>query len=152
MYLPAVSFLCFLLLLSFGLIQYPLIQWESCHNLGWTLDQAPSDWKKWHKASNNTDIMDILALCSAFYQKTCSFNLCVHDLLLWTTEKQPHVGRNVTVVKQFTAEFCYNSTLLQFKKLQAADDTLKTQWLYAVQRQVKSMIYIVFEIWIHCSC
>lgn len=96
--------------------------------------------------------MDSSALYDAFNQTTsCSFNLCVHDLLLWTTGKQPHVGRNVTVMKQVTAEFCCDSTSLQFMKLQAADDALKTQQRYIVQRHVKSVIYIVFEIWIHCS-
>lgn len=56
------------------------------------------------------------------------------------------MGRNVTVMKQVTAEFCYDSTSLQYMKLQAADDALKTQLRYAVQRHVKSVICIVFEI------
>lgn len=97
--------------------------------------------------SNNTDNMNSLALCSAFQHKAlCSFNLCVYDLLLPTTKKQPHVERNVTVMKEFTAEFYYDSASLQFMKLQAADYTLTSQRRYVVQSQVKSMICVIFEI------
>lgn len=43
--------------------------------------------------------MNSLALYSAFWQKlVCSFKLCVQEYLLPTTEKQPHMGKNVTAI------------------------------------------------------
>jgi len=49
----------------------------------------------------------------------------------------------VTAIKQFTAKLYYDNTLLQFMKLQAADDIL-TQQRHVVQIQAKCMIYLIF--------
>lgn len=92
--------------------------------------------------------MNSLALSGAFWQKTlCSFNLCVLELLLPTAEKQPHVGRNVTAIKQYKAKLYYDSMSFQFMKLQAVDDNKDV-----LQSKVKSMTSIIFEIWIRCLC
>lgn len=72
--------------------------------------------------------MNSLALCGVFWQKVvCTFKLCVQEYLLPTTEKQSHMGKNVTAIKQYIAKLYYDSMSFQFMKLQAADDIITTQ-------------------------